>query len=156
MEEYGFSGSTSVYANSKKEGRGTSVVFMIARATIPPLDHIRNLVIVAQWLSLGMSKIQIETAFPNGGLATIERVEFDRLADMDLEGQYCIVIVDHPHEHYLARLTTESFVVMKRLTQTAGVLWITGGLLLPDAGLVRGLARTLRAEFQINRLVTCH
>lgn len=36
----------------------------------------------------------------------------------------------------------------------SGVLWITGGLLFPDAGLVRGLARSLRAEFQINRFVT--
>lgn len=43
---------------------------------------------------------------------------------------------------------------MKRLTQAAGVLWITGGLSSPNAGLVRGLARTLRAEFQIDKFVT--
>ena len=43
---------------------------------------------------------------------------------------------------------------MKVLTQAAGVLWITGSLLSPDAGLVRGLARTLRAEFQIDKFVT--
>ncbi len=155
MEGCEFSGpQMSVYANVEEKGCGASrVVFMIARATTPPPDHIRNLVIVAQWLPLGISKSQIETAVQSEGLATIEWVEFDRLADVDLEGKYCI-IVDNPHKHYLTRLTTESFAGLKRLTQAAGVLWITGGLLSPDAGLVRGLARTLRAEFQINRFVS--
>ena len=71
----------------------------------------------------------------------------------NLEGRYCIVI-NNPHEHYLTTLTTGSFEGLKRLTQAVGVVWITGGLLSPNAGLVRGLARTLRAEFQIDKFVT--
>ena len=80
-------------------------------------------------------------------------MEFNHLAEINCEGKYC-VIVDNPHEYYLTKLTTESFEGMKHLTQAAGVLWITGGLFSPNAGLVRGLARTLRAEFQINKFVT--
>ena len=154
MEECGFSGpQMSVYAYSKEEGRGPSVVFMTARATTTHLDHISDLVIVAQCLPPGMSQSQVNKAFQSGAWAKTECVEFDQLAHIDLEGKYCVVI-DDPHEHYLTRLTTESFIGLKRLTQSTGVLWVTGGLLMPDAGLVRGLARTLRAEFQINRFVT--
>lgn len=108
---------------------------------------------VAQWLPHGVSKSQIEAAIQNCNPVAVEWTEFDRLADIDLDGRYC-VIVDNPNDHYLTKLTTESFGGMKRLTQAAGVLWITGGLLSPNAGLVRGLARTLRAEFQIDKFVT--
>lgn len=121
--------------------------------TITPLNRNRSLVIVARWLPHGVTRRQIASAIQDGDPAAIEWVEFNRLADIDLEGRYC-VIVDNPHEHYLTRLTTESFEGVKRLTQAAGVLWITGGLLSPNAGLVRGLARTLRAEFQIDKFVT--
>ena len=75
------------------------------------------------------------------------------LTNMDLEGKYCIFI-DNPKSSYLTRLTCESFNGLKRLLQTAGVLWITGGLLSPDAGLVKGLARTIRAEFQMKKFLT--
>lgn len=126
---------------------------MNASATTTPLDRNRNLVIVAQWLPRGVSRSQIEAAIQDGDPPGVEWVEFARLADIDLEGRYCVV-VDNPHEHYLTRLTTGSFEGMKRLTQAAGVLWITGGLLSPNAGLVRGLARTLRAEFQMDKFVT--
>lgn len=128
-------------------------MFMTAGTTKTPLDQNRNLVIVAQWLPHGVSRSQIEAATQIGDLGEVEWIDFNQLADIDLEGKYCI-IVDNPHKHYLTRLKTESFEGLKRLTQAAGVLWITGGLLSPDAGLVRGLARTLRAEFQIDKFVT--
>ena len=124
---------------------------MTAGVTTPP-DHSRSLVIVAHWLPHKVSRSQMEAAVQGGDPTAVEWVEFTRLSDVDLEGKYC-VIVDNPHEHYLTRLTTESFEGMKRLTQAAGVLWITGGLLSPSAGLVRGLARTLRAEFQIGKFI---
>ena len=126
---------------------------MTAGTITPPLNRNRSLVIVARWLPHGVTRSQIASAIQDGDPAAIEWVEFNQLADIDLEGRYCVV-VDNPHEHYLTRLTTESFEGVKRLTQAAGVLWITGGLLSPNAGLVRGLARTLRAEFQIDKFVT--
>ena len=112
----------------------------------------RNL-IIAQWLPDGVSRSQIEAALQNGDPAGVDWVAFNRLADIDLEGKYCVVI-DNPQKHYLTRLTTSSFEGLKRLSQAAGVLWITGGLLSPNAGLVRGLARTLRAEYQADKFVT--
>ena len=149
LEACGFPGAPiTVHANSNKNHGDARVVFMTAGATPP--DHSRKLVIVAQRLPHGVSRSQIEAAVQ---AAVIEWVEFDRLADIDLEGKYCIV-VDNPNEHYLTRLTAGRFEAMKRFTQAAGVLWITGGLLSPNAGLVRGLARTLRAEFQIEKFVT--
>ena len=149
LEACGFSWpQITVHANSNENNRGASVVFMTAGAT--PLDRSRNLVIVARWLPNGISKSQIEAAIH---ATAIKWVEFNRLGAIDLEGKYC-VIVDNPHDHYLTGLTAGSFEVIKCLTQAAGVLWITGGLLSPNAGLVRGLARTLRAEFQIEKFVT--
>ncbi|KAL9636020.1 MAG: hypothetical protein Q9164_003094 [Protoblastenia rupestris] len=38
--------------------------------------------------------------------------------------------------------------------ERSGVLWVTGGLQSSDAGLVRGVARTLRSEFQMAKIVT--
>ena len=153
LESCGFSGpQITIHADSKEKYRGTNVVFITAGATTP-LDHNRNLVIVAQWLPHGVSRSQIEAAVVQDcNPVAVEWAEFNRLADIDLDGRYCVIV--DPHDHYLSNLTTESFKGMKRLTQAAGVLWITGGLSSPNAGLVPGLARTLRAEFQINKFVT--
>ena len=126
---------------------------MTAGATAPPLKQDSSVVVVARWLPHRLGRSHFETAFQNGNPASIEWVEFNRLADIDFEGKYCVV-VDNPREHYLTRLNTKTFEGMKLLTQAAGVLWITDGLLSPNAGLARGLARTLRAEFQINKFVT--
>ena len=126
---------------------------MTACATTIPQDHGRKLVMVAQWLPHGLSRSQVEVAIQDGDPVGVEWVEFNRLADINLEGRFCVV-VDNPHTHYLTSLTTGSFEGLKCLTQAAGVLWITDGLLSPNAGLVRGLARTLRAEFQIEKFVT--
>ena len=126
---------------------------MTAGVTTAPAYRDRNLIIIAQWLPHGVSRSQIEAALQNGDPAGVDWVAFDRLADVDLEGKYCVVI-DNPQKHSLTRLTTRSFEGLKRLSQAAGVLWITGGLLSPNAGLVRGLARTLRVEFQVDKFVT--
>ena len=145
----------TVQANSERKqlGGGASVLFITAAATTRSVNQARSVVVVAQWLPHGVYRSQIKAAVENGNPAAIEWVEFNRLADINFEGRYCVV-VDNPREHYLTKLTAESFEGMKPLTQAAGVLWMTGGLLSPNAGLVRGLARTLRAEFQIQKFVT--
>lgn len=149
LEICGFPGpQIIIHANSNENHRGASVALMTAGAT--PLDHSHDLVIVARCLPHGLSRSQIEEATQ---AAAVEWVEFERLADINFEGKHC-VLIDNPNGDYLTKLTTGTFEGLKRLVEAAGVLWITGGLLSPNAGLVRGLARTLRAEFQLKKFVT--
>ncbi len=112
-----------------------------------------EIVLVAQWLPPGMTRGKIETMLSACEPSNVTWIDFSELTKSNIEGKYCIVI-DHPDDSYLARITRDSFDGLKQLLQTAGVLWITGGLLSPSAGLVKGLARTIRAEFQIKSFVT--
>ena len=80
-------------------------------------------------------------------------IDFSDLAASNIEGKYCIII-DDPVEPYLTNVTPETFDGVKCLTQTAGFLWITAGLPSPNGGIVKGLARTIRNEFQTKKFVT--
>ena len=112
-----------------------------------------DIVVVSQWLPHGRSKSKIEAVLSACEPRKMIWTSFSMLINSDLEGRYCIVI-DDPKSSYLTRLTSESFNGLKRLLQTVGVIWITGGLLSPNAGLVKGLVRTIRAEFQVKKFVT--
>lgn len=113
---------SALYASlGVEENRSGRVVFMTAGATTPPLAQNRNLAIIARWLPHGLSRSQIEASIQDRNAAAVEWVDFSQLANIDLQGRYC-VIIDHPNEHYLTKLTTESFEGMKRLTPAADVL----------------------------------
>lgn len=51
-------------------------------------------------------------------------------------------------------MTADSFEGLKTLCEATGILWITGGLASPDAGMVRDLARTFRSEAHVTNFVT--
>ena len=112
-----------------------------------------EIMLVSQWLPQGISRSDIEAALSACEPSKVTWINFSELLSADIEGRYCI-IVDNPNCSYLKTMNDDSFDGLKRLLQVAGVLWITGGLLSPNAGLVKGLARTIRAEFQIKTFVT--
>ena len=112
-----------------------------------------EIVLVSQRLPHGITKGKIEAGLSICGPGNVTWIEFVELTNAKLDGKYCIII-DDPISPFLTTMTCDSFDGLKRLPQTSGVLWITGALLSPDAGLVKGLARTIRAEFQINTFVT--
>ena len=113
----------------------------------------RKIILVSRWDPHGMERSEVEAALGAVGLRNVTWIDFSQLTNSELEGKYCIII-DDPSSSYLTTVTEGSFDGLKCLLHTAGVLWVTGGLLTPNAGLVKGLARTIRAEFQINTIVT--
>ena len=85
-------------------------------------------------------------------------VRFEDLIQQDIEGKICIILleVDHPILHSIQHA---EFLTVKRLIlRSANVLWITrGGSFdspVPEANLITGLARTIRAENSAISLVT--
>ena len=134
--------------------KAASVIYSIATDQPTSSNKLNSeIVVVSQWLPHGITRSNIEAVLRACEPRNVTWINFSMLTNMDLEGKYCIFI-DNPKSSYLTRLTCESFNGLKRLLQTAGVLWITGGLLSPDAGLVKGLARTIRAEYQWKKFVT--
>ena len=132
----------------------SSVAFTTATPIGAPSDQIViDLIVVAQWLPDGVTKADIEKVLNVSSLRTVVWIQFAELADLDLSANHCIVI-DDPGCPYLTTITADSFKGLKTLSQAAGVLWITGGLTSPDAGTVRGFARTIRSESQITNIVT--
>lgn len=85
-------------------------------------------------------------------------VRFEDLIQLDIEGKICIILaeVDHPLLHSIQH--TEFLAVKRLLLQSANVLWITrGGSVdspVPEANLITGLARTIRAENSAISLTT--
>lgn len=112
-----------------------------------------TVVVFARWLPEGMTRTSMENALCGLGVTAVEWIDIDLIQSVALEGKYCLVI-DDPKNHYLTRLNGSKFESLKNLTQAPGILWATGGLLSPDAGLVRGFARTIRGEFQMDKFVT--
>ena len=118
-----------------------------------PDQIVIDLIIVAQWLPDGFCKADMQNVVNLSGARSVVWVQFAELGDTSLSEKHCIVI-DDPRCPFLTNMTADSFRGLKTLSQAAGVLWITGGLNCPDAGTVRGLARTLRSEYQITGFVT--
>ena len=154
FEECGFSEPQAIiHADVKVESYRYSSTFLTAVGAKASLEPSNNMVIIARRLPDGITKSHVEAAIQDCRSVAVAWFDFDQLHNVDLEGKYCIFI-DHPQESYLTGLNSESFEGLKRLTPAAGILWITGGVSSPSAGLVRGLARTLRAEFQMDKFVT--
>ena len=82
---------------------------------------------------------------------SVEQMTFAEAATADFGSKTCIVAVEANHP-FLGEITTEEdFNTIKRLVLTSsGTLWITRGGAMesttPDANLIVGLARTIRAE----------
>lgn len=112
-----------------------------------------EMVVVEQWLPPRVSRAEVEAVLHQRYRARFEWRSFLQLVDTTLIGKYCIIL-DDPEKPLLTQLTAENFPALKQLPLAAGVLWITSGLLCPKSGLVRGLARTIRSEFQIDKFVT--
>ena len=155
LQQNGFSGLDGVVQDYPKHPRkAASIVFstaidqpMISKEPGP------DIVLVSQWLPHGMmARTEIEAALNACGPSNVTWIDSSELIKADLEGKYCVIIdLDCS---YLTTMSLESFDGLKSLLQSAGVLWITGGVRSPNAGLVRGLARTVRAELQIKSIVT--
>jgi NADPH:quinone reductase-like Zn-dependent oxidoreductase len=112
-----------------------------------------EIVIIEQWLPHGASRAEIEVVLQERHTARFEWRSFPQLVDTSLVGKYCIIL-DDPEKPLMTQLTAENFPALKQLPLAAGVLWITSGPLCPNSGLVRGLARTIRSEFQMEKFVT--
>ena len=154
FEENGFSQpQATIHADVKVESYRYSSIFLTAVGAKPSSEPTNDMVIIARRLRDGITKSNVEAAIQHCRSVAVAWFDFDQLHNVDLEGKYCIII-DEPQESYLTGLKPESFEGLKRLTLAAGILWITGGVSSPSAGLVRGLARTLRAEFQMDKFVT--
>ena len=152
--ECGFSEpQATIHANGKVEHYRFSSIFLRAVGTEPFLEPSNSMVIIARWLPNGVTRSQVEAEIQGCRSVAVAWFDFDQLQKVDLGGKHC-VLIDNPQESFLTRLDPESFEGLKRLTQAVGILWITGGVSSPSAGLVRGLARTLRAEFQMDKFVT--
>ena len=155
LQQNGFSGLDGVVQDYPKHPqKAASIVFstaidqpMISEEPGP------DIVLVSQWLPHGMmARTEIEAALNACKPSNVTWMDFSELIKADLEGKYCIIIdLDCS---YLTTMSLESFDGLKSLLQTAGVLWITGGVRSPNAGLIRGLARTVRSELQIKSIVT--
>ena len=155
LQQNGFSGLDGLvqdYPNHPQ--KAASIVFstaidqpMISKESAP------DIVIVSQWLPHGMmARTEIEAALNACGPSNVTWIDFSELIKADLAGKHCVIIdLDCS---YLTTMTLQSFDGLKALLQTAGILWITGGVRSPNAGLIRGLARTVRAELQIKSIVT--
>ena len=118
----------------------------------PSLEPSNSAVVIARWLPDGVTKSRVELAIQGCPSVADTWLDFDQVNNVGIEGKYC-VIMDDPQD-YITRMNSETFEGLKYLTQAAGILWMIGGLSSPSAGLVRGLARTLRAEFQMGKFVT--
>ena len=154
FEECGFSSPPAIiHANGKVENYRISSIFLTAIGANPSLETSNNAVVIARWLPNGVTKSQVEAAIQGCRSVAVAWFDFDELKNVDLERKYC-VIIDDPQDSYLTGMNSESFEGLKSLTQAAGILWTIGGLSSPSAGLVRGLARTLRAEFHMDKFVT--
>ena len=155
LQQNGFSGLDGVVQDYPKHPqKAASIVFSTA-IDLPMISKEPgpDIVLVSQWLPHGMmARPEIEAALNACEPSNVTWIDFSKLIKADLEGKHCIIIdLDCS---YLTKMSLESFDGLKYLLQTAGVLWITGGIRSPNAGLVRGLARTVRAELQIKSIVT--
>ena len=149
VEANGFSGLETIFQTEHAQ-EAVSVTFTTA---IPldttPIQTINDVLVVAQRLPDAVSRAEVEDVLNVWGPRTVVWIEFAELAVKDLGGKHCIIIDDFVRP-YLNTMNAESFGGLKILSQAAGILWITGGLTSPDAGIVRGLARTLRSELSTN------
>ena len=155
FQQNGFSGLDGVVQDYPKHPRkAASIVFSTAiYQPVISKEPGPDIVLVSQWLPHGMmARTEIEAALNACKPSNVTWIDFSELIKADLEGKHCIII-DFDCS-YLTTMSLESFDGLKSLLQTVGVLWITGGVRSPNAGLIRGLARTVRAELQIKSIVT--
>ena len=154
FEECGFSiPQATIHVNGEVENYRISSIFLTAIGTKLSLEPSKAAVVITRWLPNGVTRSQVEAAIKGCRSVAVTWFDFDQLKNVDLQGKYC-VIIDDPRDSCLTGMSPESFEGLKSLTQAAGILWTIGGLSLPSAGLVRGFARTLRAEFQMEKFVT--
>ena len=154
LEECGFSKpQATIHANGEVENYRFSSMFLTAVGAKSIAEPGTPVVVIARWLPNGVTMSQVKAAIQGCRSGVIIWSDFEQLKNVNLEGKFC-VIIDDPRDSYLTGMNPESFEGLKSLTQAAGILWTIGGLSLPNAGLVRGLARTLRAEFQMDKFVT--
>ena len=154
FEECGFSiPQATIHANGEVENYKISSIFLTAVGTKPSLEPNKDVVVITRWLPNGVTRSRVEAAIKGCHSVAVTWFDFDQLKNVDLQGKYC-VIIDDPRDSCLTGMSPESFEGLKSLTQAAGILWTIGGLSMPSAGLVRGFARTLRAEFQMEKFVT--
>ncbi len=155
VETNGFSGLDLIsqdHLDHAQQAVGITITTAAPMDTRP--EHISiDLIVVANQLPDRVSKADFENGLNAWGPRTVVWMQFVDLAVTNLSEKHCIV-VDDPGCSYLSTMTTEAFKSLKTLSEAAGVLWITGGLTSPDAGIVRGLARTLRSETQLTTFVT--
>ena len=134
--------------------QGASATFTTAAPIGTMADRILiELIIVAQWLPDGVSKADVENALNVWALSAVTWIQFTDLSATKFDGKHCLV-VDDPECSCLTTMTADSFEGLKTLSEATGILWLTGGLASPEAGMVRGLARTLRSESHVTNFVT--
>ena len=155
LQQNGFSGLDGVVQDYPKHPQKAASIVLSTAIDQPMISKEPgpDIVLVSQCLPHGMmTRTEIEAALNACGPSNVTWIDFSELINADLEGKHCVIIdLDCS---YLTTMTLKSFHGLKSLLQTAGVLWITGGVRSPNAGLVRGLARTVRAELQIKSIVT--
>ncbi|KAK3990438.1 Compactin diketide synthase mokB [Cladorrhinum sp. PSN332] len=92
------------------------------------------------------------------GYASIEHMTLAQSATADLRGKACIATIE-ANTSFLVKVTTDDFNNIKYLILTSGsTLWLTRGGAMesskPEANLMVGLARTIRAENPSIRIAT--
>lgn len=95
-----------------------------------------------------LSRTLVEVINESGSSAN--SVQLGDVITMRLEKKFCVVLaeIDRPMLH---EITTSDFEAMKHvILQSAGVLWLTRGGAMsshtPEANIITGLSRTIRAE----------
>ena len=155
LQQNGFSGLDGVAPDYPKHPQKAASIVISTAIELPMISKkpSPDIVLVSQWLPHGMmTRTEFEAALNACEPSNVTWIDFSELIKADLEGKHCIIIdLDCS---FLTTMSLESFDGLKPLLQTTGVLWITGGVRSPNAGLVRGLARTVRAELQIKSIVT--
>ena len=145
VEANGFSGLTTIFQTEHAQEAGNVAFTTASQLDTTPTQTINDVLVVAQRLPDAVSIAEVEDFLNVWSPRTVVWIQFAELAVKDLIGKHCIIIDDFGCP-YLTTMNAETFGGLKTLSQAAGVLWITGGLTSPDAGMVRGLARTLRSE----------
>ncbi|MCJ1392471.1 hypothetical protein MMC18_005338 [Xylographa bjoerkii] len=121
----------------------------IPKAQSAPLEEVIIVVPPSPSLEVQSLSAKLRNQLLSGGVTGTVTSLIDTSA-IDLEGRTCIVLfeVDGPLLHVIG---APDFDAVKRLLlSSAGVLWVTKGgaleSLVPEANLMTGLSRTIRAE----------
>ncbi|KAK3170550.1 putative secondary metabolism biosynthetic enzyme [Lepraria neglecta] len=131
-----------------------SVMFTTAwpwETETPTLKH--DIVIIGQTIPGGHFWSEMEVMLQKHSRGAVTWLNHSGMEDFVFEGQHCIFL-DDPKHQYLTTMDSKCFQGLQRLLQCAGVLWITGGLDTPNAGMVNGLCRAIRSENPNTIIVT--